>query len=121
MLINKEGEHEEKLKDKADFLQNLGTTNHQLKKFDDALSNFHESIKFKKEISDKSGIAWTYGSIALLYVMQDDFQRAFEIRLQALEIYEQLEDTQNIIFTRGKLSELYKLKGDLQKFRVLSQ
>ncbi|MHA1695489.1 MAG: tetratricopeptide repeat protein, partial [Candidatus Helarchaeota archaeon] len=96
----------------AVLFQNKGTALRQLRKYNQALSSFEASIELNSILNKKSDVAWTHGSMAVLYKMWGRLDDAIEQRKESLKIYEEIND---IEMQRSTIRTILELYGDLSK------
>ena len=74
----------------------------------EALKLFDESLKIRKDINDKKGIAWGKYQKGVVYRIEGDYDRALRYFNQSEDLFKGLNDEKGI-------AEVYHGKGDLYR------
>jgi tetratricopeptide (TPR) repeat protein len=97
---------------KTNVLEQLGRLEHDLGRYEDALTYFRQSLKISKEIGDKSGEGTTLGNIATAYHSQGDYTTALKYLEDSLKIRKEIGDKSGEGTTLNNISQIYAAQGD---------
>ncbi len=96
---------------RALILQVLGVAYQVLKKPDDALGYYHQSLEIKRRLNDKRGIADSYDAIAQVQASQGKPEPALRNYLAAIQLRREIGDKKRVGDTLMNLGDLYNDLG----------
>jgi tetratricopeptide (TPR) repeat protein len=103
------------LAQRANILQTLGSVLRCLGRFDEAIDRFEQSIAVKEQLHDKSGVAWTLGSIARAHDEAGRVEAAIAARLKQAIIYESIHSQKELAATWMEAGRLYANMKQIEK------
>ena len=102
-------------KAKARAYNNIGAIYYFQGNYPKALDHFTRSLKLKRQLNDKAGIARTYGNIALIYYQQGNYPKALDLYRRILKLFRQLNDKAGIARTYNNIANIYEVQGNYPK------
>ncbi|MEM7282640.1 MAG: CHAT domain-containing tetratricopeptide repeat protein, partial [Pseudomonadota bacterium] len=99
----------------ATKLSNLGGTQYQIGRFDQALKFYNQALDINNRINDANEQATVLGNIASLYRDQGDLQRSLDYNLRTLDIYRSRNSNQGIALVYHRLGLLFQRMGDFER------
>ena len=86
-----------------------------LRKFQDAIESFRHRLQFAKDVGDKAGEVYAYGSLGNAYHDLGDFKKAIEYHQLCLSIASEIGDRARVGIANCNLGIAYLALGDFQK------
>jgi tetratricopeptide (TPR) repeat protein len=101
------------LKDKncSYLLHNYGILLQSLGRYDDALSEYEESLEIKKRIGDVSGVAKSLHQIGNIYQYKGSYDAALEKYKESLKIFKRIGDVSGESKSLHQIGIIYEYKG----------
>ncbi|MBL4658049.1 MAG: tetratricopeptide repeat protein [Flavobacteriales bacterium] len=99
----------------ADALNNIGFVYNSQGNIPQALENFHNSLKIRDEIGDKTRIAISLNNIGFIYRDQDDIEKALEYFQKSLDIKEDLGNKKGMAVSYNNIGLIHHELGDSAK------
>lgn len=103
------------LKKKAIILNNLSVVKRDQALFDESMTYLFESLEISEEIADSTGIANAFTNIAVVYAIKQEYARAEEYFLKAMELWKSLGNERNQNTILLNLGGLLMEDGQYQK------
>ncbi|MBN4071025.1 tetratricopeptide repeat protein [Crocinitomix catalasitica] len=103
------------LKSRGSALNVIGIYYERRGSYDKAISYYNRSLKVRKRIGDKEGVANCLNNIGIIYRNQGDFASAIYYYTRSLAIQEELGDKKGIAACLGNIGLIYKAQGDYAK------
>lgn len=82
---------------------------------DSTLLLAEEALALAKKLNYQKGLALSYNRIGSAYNMQDQFPKALEYYLQALQAYEKIADKKGQAAAMGNMAIIFKKQGNYEK------
>lgn len=86
---------------------NLGLLLHNLRRFDEALVEYEESIRINTENDNKLGLSQNLNNIANTYKSLGDYQKSIEYLLQAVEVNKSVNSNASLVRNYYNLGETH--------------
>ncbi len=98
----------------SESYNNIGFIQMGLGEIDNALENYHISLKIKKKIGNKKGVAAAYNNIGGIYDTQGNIPKALKYYLSSLKIREQLGDPKDIAHSLNNIGYIHNAQENFQ-------
>jgi len=72
-----------------------------------ALNYYFKSLKIRKELGDKQGMADSYNNIGIIYKNQSSYPQAMDYYFKSLKIYEEQSNKEGIALTYNNIGNIY--------------
>ena len=92
---------------KATALNTQGASFYVQSDYPKAIDYYTKSLKIRKEIGDKQGIAMSYNNIGIIYTEQCDYTKAIDYYTKSLKIREDIGDKKGIASSLGNIGVIY--------------
>jgi len=99
----------------AEAYNTIGIIYYQQGNYPKALDHYIRSLKLKKKLNDKAGIARTYNNIAVIYRLQGNYSKALDHYIRSLKFARQLKDKPGIANTYNNIAIIYYQQGNYPK------
>jgi serine phosphatase RsbU (regulator of sigma subunit) len=99
----------------ANAIEMKGLTFYFRHQYDTAISHYHQSLKIRDEIVDKSGMAATHNNIAVSYLESDRPHKALEHYHKTLKLRKAQRDIANVILAQYNIARIYQEQGNHAK------
>ncbi len=100
---------------KADTYHNLGILYYIRGEVDKAVEFYNKSLKDRKEIGDKNGLAMTYVNLGIIYKNKGDFKKAIELYNEGLAIRKEIGDKKGMASAYHNIGSVYYNQGNIEK------
>jgi len=100
---------------KAAAYNNIAIINRRQDNYPKALDYYTRSLKLKRQLNDKTGIARAYGNIAIIYKRQGNYPKALDHYTRCLKLFRQLNDKASIAIAYNNIANIYMEKGNYPK------
>jgi tetratricopeptide (TPR) repeat protein/predicted Ser/Thr protein kinase len=97
---------------KARILHTIGINYKLLKKFDEALRYYEDSLAIKRELGDKGGMAATFGEMAQVYDLMGKPEDAGENYLKGIRIEREIGNTKGLADKLLNMGTFYFARGN---------
>lgn len=113
-IFNKNYESKKHLNsnDKARAARYMGSVLKHMKKWDESLLYFEESLFIYKKTENKSGIGDISREIGEVYFLKKDFEKAKMFSLEGLKYSSEIGELESVKFSCENLSKIYQALGD---------
>ena len=96
---------------KAAALHHLGVIHQAQGRYDEAVTMYQESLKIKKELGNRSGIAGTLHQLGTIHYLQGRYDEAVTMCQESLKIKKELGNINRIATTLGQLGSVHYAQG----------
>jgi tetratricopeptide (TPR) repeat protein/serine phosphatase RsbU (regulator of sigma subunit) len=94
--------------DQAEELQQKNGSLDSVKSKLSKANEYHlKSLKIKKELNDKAGMAGSYNNIGVVYQKQGNYKKAIEFYIESLKLNEELENKSEMARVNANISDTY--------------
>lgn len=100
---------------KANALNNIGYVYKQQGNTSKALEWYEKSLKIRKQLDDKKGIATSFNNIGLIYNNLGDISKALGYYKSALKIQNEIKDLKGIAISSNNIGSIYAIQGDVSR------
>ncbi len=107
--------------DKVDVKYNIGTFHLELKRFDIAISIFHDVADKRSKMGDMHGLAAAYSDLGTAYKFQKDYEKADIYLKKALNLQLKYNNDYLKANTLHNLAELSNINGDSEQAIAYAQ
>jgi tetratricopeptide (TPR) repeat protein len=100
---------------KAAALHHLGMIHQDPGRYEEAVKLYEESLKLKKELGDKSGIASTLHQLGNVHYAQGRYEEAVKLYEESLKLKKELGNKSGIAITLGQLGRIFQAQGNCKE------
>ncbi|MFY9310993.1 MAG: tetratricopeptide repeat protein [Bacteroidia bacterium] len=100
---------------KANAFNNIGYVYKQQGNTTKALEWYDKSLKIRKQLDDKKGIAISFNNIGLIYNNLGDISKALDYYKSALKIQNEINDSRGIAISSNNIGYIYCIQGDVPR------
>jgi len=97
---------------KAEKLNDLAIIYNSSGNISEALNYHHQSLKLKRQLNNKKGIAFSLNSLGIIYDDQGDIPKALDHYHESLKLLEEIKDDDGVALILNNIATVYKQQGD---------